>query len=62
MLCQLSAGACVGVRSSAYVDGVTGWTTTQAAEKCGLSQHTLRWQECIGLLDRILAAESDGRN
>jgi len=44
------------------VDGVTGWTTTQAAEKCGLSQHTLRWQECIGLLDRILAAESDGRN
>jgi hypothetical protein len=33
---------------------VIGWTTTQPAGKCGLSQHTLRWHEYIGLLDRIL--------
>jgi DNA-binding transcriptional MerR regulator len=39
---------------------VTGWTTRQAAEKCGLSQHTLRWYERIGLLDRIARA-ADGR-
>jgi hypothetical protein len=30
------------------VDGVAGWTTTQAAKKSGLSQHTLCWYECIG--------------
>jgi DNA-binding transcriptional MerR regulator len=29
---------------------VTSWTTRQAAEKCGLSQHTLRWYERIGLV------------
>ena len=39
---------------------MTGWTTRQAAEKCGLSQHTLRWYERIGLLDRI-ARTADGR-
>jgi DNA-binding transcriptional MerR regulator len=32
---------------------VTTWTTREAAEKCGLSQHTLRWYERIGLLDRV---------
>jgi DNA-binding transcriptional MerR regulator len=32
---------------------VTGWTTRQAAEKCGLTQYTLRWYERIGLLDRV---------
>jgi DNA-binding transcriptional MerR regulator len=32
---------------------VTGWTTREAAEKCGLTQDTLRWYERIGLLDRI---------
>jgi len=42
------------------VDGVTGWTTREAAEKCGLSQHTLRWYERIGLLDRI-SRTADGR-
>ena len=39
---------------------MTGWTTRQAAEKCGLSQHTLRRYERIGLLDRIARA-ADGR-
>jgi DNA-binding transcriptional MerR regulator len=39
---------------------VTSWTTRQAAEKCGLSQHTLRWYERIGLLDRVDRAP-DGR-
>jgi DNA-binding transcriptional MerR regulator len=39
---------------------VTGWTTRETAEKCGLSQHTLRWYERIGLLDRI-ARTADGR-
>jgi DNA-binding transcriptional MerR regulator len=29
---------------------VTTWTIGEAAEKCGLSQHTLRWYERIGLL------------
>ena len=42
------------------VDGVTGWTTREAAEKCGLSQHTLRWYERIGLLDRV-SRTADGR-
>jgi DNA-binding transcriptional MerR regulator len=32
---------------------VTTWTTGEAAEKCGLSQHTLRWYERIGLLGTI---------
>ncbi|MGI8448432.1 MAG: MerR family DNA-binding transcriptional regulator [Streptosporangiaceae bacterium] len=32
---------------------MTGWTTRETAEKCGLSQHTLRWYERIGLLDRV---------
>ena len=29
---------------------MTTWTIGEAAEKCGLSQHTLRWYERIGLL------------
>jgi DNA-binding transcriptional MerR regulator len=32
---------------------VTTWTVGEAAEKCGLSQHTLRWYERIGLLPAI---------
>lgn len=32
---------------------MTGWTTREAAEKSGLSQHTLRWYERIGLLQRV---------
>jgi DNA-binding transcriptional MerR regulator len=32
---------------------VTTWTIGEAAEKCGLSQHTLRWYERIGLLDPV---------
>ncbi len=39
---------------------MTTWTTGEAAEKCGLSQHTLRWYERIGLLAPI-ARGSDGR-
>jgi DNA-binding transcriptional MerR regulator len=39
---------------------MTGWTTRQAAEKTGLTQHTLRWYERIGLLDRVDRA-ADGR-
>jgi DNA-binding transcriptional MerR regulator len=39
---------------------VTTWTVGQAAEKCGLSQHTLRWYERIGLLPAIERG-SDGR-
>jgi DNA-binding transcriptional MerR regulator len=39
---------------------VTGWTTRETAEKCGLSQHTLRWYERIGLLNRV-ARTADGR-
>jgi DNA-binding transcriptional MerR regulator len=39
---------------------VTGWTTREAAEKCGLSQHTVRWYERIGLLDRV-SRTPDGR-
>jgi DNA-binding transcriptional MerR regulator len=42
------------------VTDVTGWTTRQVAEKCGLSQHTLRWYERIGLLERV-ARTADGR-
>jgi DNA-binding transcriptional MerR regulator len=32
---------------------VTSWTISQVAEKSGLSAHTLRWYERIGLLDRV---------
>jgi DNA-binding transcriptional MerR regulator len=39
---------------------VTGWSTKQAAEKCGLTQYTLRWYERIGLLDRV-ERTADGR-
>jgi DNA-binding transcriptional MerR regulator len=39
---------------------VTSWTTREAAEKSGLSQHTLRWYERIGLPDRV-ARTPDGR-
>jgi DNA-binding transcriptional MerR regulator len=39
---------------------VTTWSTRQAAEKCGFSQHTLRWYERIGLLDRVKRGP-DGR-
>jgi DNA-binding transcriptional MerR regulator len=39
---------------------VTTWTIGEAAEKCGLSQHTLRWYERIGLLGPIHRG-SDGR-
>ena len=39
---------------------MTIWTIGEAAEKCGLSQHTLRWYERIGLLGHIERG-SDGR-
>lgn len=39
---------------------MTSWTTRQTAEKCGLSQHTLRWYERIGLLNPI-SRTPDGR-
>jgi DNA-binding transcriptional MerR regulator len=39
---------------------VTGWTIRETAEKCGLSQHTLRWYERIGLLNPV-ARTADGR-
>jgi DNA-binding transcriptional MerR regulator len=39
---------------------VTSWSISQAAEKCGLSQHTLRWYERIGLVGPV-ARSSDGR-
>jgi DNA-binding transcriptional MerR regulator len=39
---------------------VTGWSTREAAEKCGLTQYTLRWYERIGLLDRV-ERTTDGR-
>ena len=32
---------------------MTSWTISQVAEKSGLTAHTLRWYERIGLLDRI---------
>jgi DNA-binding transcriptional MerR regulator len=32
---------------------VTSWTISQVAEKSGLSAHTLRWYERIGLLDPV---------
>jgi DNA-binding transcriptional MerR regulator len=39
---------------------VTTWTIGEVAEKCGLSQHTLRWYERIGLLAPVERG-SDGR-
>jgi DNA-binding transcriptional MerR regulator len=39
---------------------VTTWSTGEAAAKCGLSQHTLRWYERIGLLGTIHRG-GDGR-
>ena len=32
---------------------MTSWSISQAAEKCGLSQHTLRWYERIGLIGPV---------
>ena len=39
---------------------MTTWTIGEAAAKCGLSQHTLRWYERIGLLGDIERG-GDGR-
>ena len=39
---------------------MTTWSTGEAAAKCGLSQHTLRWYERIGLLGTIERG-GDGR-
>jgi len=39
---------------------VTTWSIGEAAEKCGLSPHTLRWYERIGLLGTIERG-GDGR-
>jgi DNA-binding transcriptional MerR regulator len=39
---------------------VTTWSIGEAAAKCGLSQHTLRWYERIGLLASIERG-GDGR-
>ena len=39
---------------------MTTWTISEAAAKCGLSQHTLRWYERIGLLGDIERG-GDGR-
>jgi DNA-binding transcriptional MerR regulator len=39
---------------------VTTWSIGEATEKCGLSQHTLRWYERIGLLGAIERG-ADGR-
>ena len=39
---------------------MTTWTIGEAAAKCGLSQHTLRWYERIGLLGTIERG-GDGR-
>jgi DNA-binding transcriptional MerR regulator len=38
---------------------VTTWSISQVAGKCGLSQHTLRWYERIGLIGPVARA-SDG--
>jgi DNA-binding transcriptional MerR regulator len=32
---------------------VTTWSISEAAGKCGLSQHTLRWYERIGLIGPV---------
>ena len=39
---------------------MTTWSISEAAKKCGLSPHTLRWYERIGLLDRVQRT-ADGR-
>jgi DNA-binding transcriptional MerR regulator len=39
---------------------VTTWSISETAEKCGLSQHTLRWYERIGLLGPV-ARDASGR-
>ena len=39
---------------------MTTWSIGEAAEKCGLSPHTLRWYERIGLLGAIERG-GDGR-
>ena len=39
---------------------MTTWSIGEAAEKCGLSPHTLRWYERIGLLATIERG-GDGR-
>ena len=39
---------------------MTTWSIGEAAAKCGLSQHTLRWYERIGLLGAIERG-GDGR-
>ncbi len=39
---------------------MTTWSIREAAEKCGLSQHTLRWYERVGLIGPV-ARSSDGR-
>ena len=39
---------------------MTTWSISQAAEKCGLSQHTLRWYERIGLVGPVTRG-ADGR-
>jgi DNA-binding transcriptional MerR regulator len=39
---------------------VTTWSTSEVVEKCGLSQHTLRWYERIGLVGPV-TRDGDGR-
>jgi DNA-binding transcriptional MerR regulator len=39
---------------------VTTWSISETAEKCGLSQHTLRWYERIGLLGPV-TRDANGR-
>ncbi|MDX6417914.1 MAG: hypothetical protein QOG28_2534, partial [Trebonia sp.] len=39
---------------------MTTWSISEAAGKCGLSQHTLRWYERIGLIGPV-ARGTDGR-
>jgi DNA-binding transcriptional MerR regulator len=39
---------------------MTTWTTREVAAKVGITEHTLRWYERIGLLDRIERG-ADGR-
>ncbi len=39
---------------------MTTWSIGEAASKCGLSRHTLRWYERIGLLGSIERG-GDGR-
>lgn len=39
---------------------MASWSIREAADKCGMSQPTLRWYERIGLLDRV-ERRPDGR-